>query len=130
MVASLIISYEVYNVRSSLLECSPCPKKVCSETFLLAFQCGNLTDIQLEAAAYDFTTLNFIAGIVYYNDVKNQLLDLPGIIEGAIEGDDRGQQACTWNPESNCLHTAAYQRLVNPVVGHSNHVMKLIMGES
>lgn len=105
MVASLIISYEVYNVKSSLLECSPCPKKVCSETFLLAFQCGNLTDIQLEAAAYDFTTLNFIAGIVYYNDVKNQLLDLPGIIEAAIEGDDRGQQVVAVADSSDVVLT-------------------------
>ncbi|KAK4354522.1 hypothetical protein RND71_026716 [Anisodus tanguticus] len=36
-----------------------------------------------EAASYEFTTLTCIPGIIHYNDTKIQLLDLPGIIEGA-----------------------------------------------
>ena len=45
-----------------------------------------------EAAAYEFTTLTCIPGVIHYNDSKIQLLDLPGIIEGAAEGKGRGRQ--------------------------------------
>lgn len=45
-----------------------------------------LTGTSSEAAAYEFTTLTCIPGVIHYNDAKIQLLDLPGIIEGAAEG--------------------------------------------
>jgi uncharacterized protein len=51
-----------------------------------------LTGTQSEAAAYEFTTLTCIPGIIHYNGTKIQLLDLPGIIEGASEGKGRGRQ--------------------------------------
>lgn len=51
-----------------------------------------LTGTQSEAASYEFTTLTCIPGIINYNDTKIQLLDLPGIIEGASEGKGRGRQ--------------------------------------
>ena len=45
-----------------------------------------LTGTKSEAAAYEFTTLTCIPGVIHYNDAKIQLLDLPGIIEGAAQG--------------------------------------------
>lgn len=51
-----------------------------------------LTGTESEAAAYEFTTLTCIPGVIQYNDAKIQLLDLPGIIEGAAEGKGRGRQ--------------------------------------
>eukprot|EP00877_Chromochloris_zofingiensis_P005306 jgi/Chrzof1/14777/Cz09g15230.t1 len=51
-----------------------------------------LTGTDSEAAAYEFTTLTCIPGVIHYNDAKIQLLDLPGIIEGAAEGKGRGRQ--------------------------------------
>merc|ERR1711877_96396 len=51
-----------------------------------------LTGVESEAAAYEFTTLTCIPGVIYYNDVKIQLLDLPGIIAGAATGRGRGRQ--------------------------------------
>ncbi|KAK9846824.1 hypothetical protein WJX84_000614 [Apatococcus fuscideae] len=51
-----------------------------------------LTGTSSEAAAYEFTTLTCIPGIIHYNDAKIQLLDLPGIIEGAAQGKGRGRQ--------------------------------------
>lgn len=51
-----------------------------------------LTGTHSEAASYEFTTLTCIPGIINYNDTKIQLLDLPGIIEGASEGKGRGRQ--------------------------------------
>lgn len=51
-----------------------------------------LTGTESEAASYEFTTLTCIPGIIHYNDAKIQLLDLPGIIEGAAQGKGRGRQ--------------------------------------
>ncbi|MEW5310512.1 MAG: hypothetical protein WDW38_002303 [Sanguina aurantia] len=51
-----------------------------------------LTGTESEAAAYEFTTLTCIPGIIHYNESKIQLLDLPGIIEGAADGKGRGRQ--------------------------------------
>jgi len=70
---------------------------------------GAITTTKSEVAAYEFTTLTcipgmisfsnshssifyFFLGIIHYNDAKIQLLDLPGIIEGAADGKGRGRQ--------------------------------------
>ena len=45
-----------------------------------------------EAADYEFTTLTCIPGVYNYRGTKVQLLDLPGIIEGAKDGKGRGKQ--------------------------------------
>jgi len=51
-----------------------------------------LTGQESEAAAYEFTTVTCIPGMVYHEGAKIQLLDLPGIIEGAKDGKGRGRQ--------------------------------------
>lgn len=51
-----------------------------------------VTDTQSEAAAYEFTTLTCIPGNVVINGTKVQMLDLPGIIEGAASGKGRGRE--------------------------------------
>jgi 50S ribosome-binding GTPase len=51
-----------------------------------------LTGTESEAAAYEFTTLTCIPGVIQYKGAKIQLLDLPGIIEGAKDGKGRGRQ--------------------------------------
>jgi len=42
--------------------------------------------------AYEFTTLTCVPGLIKYKGAKIQLLDLPGIIEGASQGKGRGRQ--------------------------------------
>ena len=45
-----------------------------------------------EIAAYEFTTLTTVPGQVLYNGAAIQMLDLPGIIQGAKDGKGRGRQ--------------------------------------
>lgn len=51
-----------------------------------------LTGTASEAAAYEFTTLTAIPGTLMYRGAKIQVVDLPGIIEGAKDGKGRGRQ--------------------------------------
>jgi len=51
-----------------------------------------LTGTFSEVAGYEFTTLTCIPGVIQYKGAKIQLLDLPGIIEGAKDGKGRGRQ--------------------------------------
>jgi small GTP-binding protein len=51
-----------------------------------------LTGTFSEVAAYEFTTLTAIPGVIHYRGAKIQLVDLPGIIEGAKDGKGRGRQ--------------------------------------
>ncbi|CAD8152614.1 unnamed protein product [Paramecium octaurelia] len=51
-----------------------------------------LTGVFSKIAAYEFTTLTCIPGVLQHKGAKIQLLDLPGIIEGAKDGKGRGKQ--------------------------------------
>ena len=53
---------------------------------------SKLTGVNSEIAAYEFTTLTAIPGIIQYNGAKLQIIDLPGIIEGAKDGKGKGKQ--------------------------------------
>ena len=53
---------------------------------------STLTGTHSEQANYEFTTLTCIPGNINYKGTRLQLLDLPGIIEGASEGKGRGRQ--------------------------------------
>jgi len=53
---------------------------------------STVTPTQSCAASYEFTTLTCIPGVIEHKDAKIQLLDLPGIIEGAAKGKGRGKQ--------------------------------------
>lgn len=51
-----------------------------------------ITHAESKIAAYAFTTLKCIPGIMEHKGARIQLLDLPGIIEGAKEGRGRGRE--------------------------------------
>jgi len=53
---------------------------------------STLTKTESACAAYEFTTLTCIPGVIEYKGANIQLLDLPGIIEGAAQGKGRGRQ--------------------------------------
>jgi small GTP-binding protein len=62
-----------------------------------------LTEARSEIAAYAFTTLKCIPGIMKYKDAKIQVLDLPGIIEGAKDGKGRGREIISVARSSDLL---------------------------
>lgn len=51
-----------------------------------------LTGTFSAVAEYEFTTLTTVPGVLHYKGAKIQMLDLPGIIEGAKDGRGRGRQ--------------------------------------
>lgn len=53
---------------------------------------STITETESLAAGYEFTTLTCIPGVIKYKGSEIQLLDLPGIIEGAAKGIGRGKQ--------------------------------------
>lgn len=53
---------------------------------------SKITKTKSEVAQYAFTTLTSVPGVLEYEGAEIQILDLPGIIQGASEGKGRGRQ--------------------------------------
>lgn len=53
---------------------------------------NSITNANSKVAAYDFTTLDVVPGVLEYNNAHIQVLDLPGLIAGASSGAGRGKE--------------------------------------
>mmetsp|Transcript_26857 Transcript_26857/g.79138 ORF Transcript_26857/g.79138 Transcript_26857/m.79138 type:complete len:407 (-) Transcript_26857:434-1654(-) len=85
---------------------------------------SEFTTTKSETAAYEFTTLTCIPGVLHHKGCKIQVLDLPGIIEGASQGKGRGRQVIAVAKSADMV-----LMVLDAASGHSERQRQLLENE-
>ncbi len=85
---------------------------------------NQLTNAESKVASYAFTTVTVVPGMLKYNEAYIQILDIPGLIEGAKEGKGRGREVLSVAKGADLLlimtdvkRVSAFAHMVNELEG-------------
>ena len=78
-----------------------------------------LTNAESKTAAYEFTTLDVVPGMLEYGHAKIQILDVPGVVKGASDGTGRGKEVLS-------IMRSADMALILVEVTHPEHLDVLL----
>ncbi|MBL7036588.1 50S ribosome-binding GTPase [Candidatus Microgenomates bacterium] len=93
---------------------------------------NKITNTKSKVAAYAFTTVTVIPGMLKYNDAYIQILDIPGLIQGASIGKGRGKEVLSVARGADLLvimtdikRPKAINKLVNELEGAGIRINKV-----